>query len=156
MDDVRPDERAIDVVEGCAALEARSGHRPHFPRVPGACQLWCGGVYAWEVPFQKDYILRMAERLAELAGRILGLRRAGKLDEAKEAAEQAYGELLGLPPGLIDVVDAATLASLVGAPEKYEGVAAVLEADAEVLEARGDAKRAARRRELAAGLRRGR
>jgi len=110
-------------------------------------------VYAFPVPFTRDYIMRMAERLAELAARILGLRRAGKLDEAKEEAEQAYGELLGLPPGLIDVVDVATLASLVGAPEKYPGVADVLEADAAVLEDLGDGARAARRRELARGLR---
>ena len=43
--------------------------------------------------------MRMAERLAELAGRILGLRKADKLDEARQAADEAYEELLGLPPG---------------------------------------------------------
>ena len=110
-------------------------------------------MYAGSVPFRRDYILRMADRLAELAARILGLRSAGKLDEASQEAEQAYGELLDVPPGLIDVVDAATLASLVGAPEKLPGVADLLDADAEVLAARGDAVRAARRRELASGLR---
>src|SRR5215831_11728258 len=133
MDDVRPYERPVHIVEGGRMREAGS-HRSHvyvgFHRVSTTSAARCGRVYAFPVPFTRDYIMRMAERLAELAARILGLRSAGKLDEAKEEAEQAYGELLGLPPGLIDVVDVATLASLVGAPEKYPGVADVLEADA--------------------------
>ncbi len=98
--------------------------------------------------------MRLVEKIAELAAQILGLRKKGQLDEAAEVARQAYGDLFGLPEGLIDVVDAATLAGLVGAaPEKLRALAGLIDEEAAVLEARGDASRAARRRALAEGLR---
>lgn len=103
--------------------------------------------------FEQDYILRLARQLAMMVARIVGLGRKGKIDEALAEAEQAYGDLLGLPPGLIDRIDAATLARLLGATEKCRAVADLLEAEAGILDAKGDQARAARRRELAEGLR---
>jgi len=105
------------------------------------------------VSYEQDYILRLARQLAEVVARILGLGRTGQLADALAVAERAYGDLLGLPAGLIDRIDAATLLGLLRSPDEAHALIDLLEAEAVVLEASGDTARAARRRELATGLR---
>lgn len=102
---------------------------------------------------EQDYILRLAKQIAEAVARMMGLRKGGRPDEALVVAEGAYGDLLGLPAGLIDRIDAATLARILGAPDKCRVVADLLEAEAMVLDTLGDAVRAEQRRALAAGVR---
>ncbi len=103
--------------------------------------------------YEQDYILRLARQLAEVVARILGLGRTGQLADALAVAERAYGDLLGLPAGLIDRVDARTLLGLLRSSEEAHALVDLLLAEAVVLEASGDTARASRRRDLAAGLR---
>ena len=103
--------------------------------------------------FEQDYILRLTKQLASLIARVLGLRRKGADDEALVAIEGAYGELFGLPEGLVDVMAPAELARLVGTREKAAMLAELLEAEAEIIAGRGDPLLAERKRTTARGLR---
>lgn len=104
------------------------------------------------MPIRDDFIMRMVAQLAAAVARMLGLRNAGQHEEALREAEQAHS-LLGLPAGLLDRVDAATLASILGhQPAKLTAVADVLDQEAAAMTALGD-PRAEGRRALAAGLR---
>jgi hypothetical protein len=114
-----------------------------------------------------DFLLRQIQQIAQLAARLLGKRRdeqqvvdtmanADPPDplgpDALDAVEEAYGSLLGFPPGLIDFIDARGAAELV----RRDGLPALidlLDLDAEVARRAGRPERAARRQRLAMQLR---
>jgi hypothetical protein len=102
--------------------------------------------------YEQDYILRLAKQLAAMLARVLGLRREGATEEALAELDGAYGELFGLPPGLVDVIPAAELARLLSDPQKIAMMAELLAAEASALEAAGRQEAAARRRKLAGEL----
>lgn len=64
----------------------------------------------------RDFIHREIRRLAAAMARILNLRNAGRVEEAQHALADARAELLGPLDALLDRVDAATAAQLLGEP----------------------------------------
>ena len=96
--------------------------------------------------------MRMVKQLAAAIARIMKLREAGREEEALAEADQVWGELFGLPPGLLDSIGGPALAALLGTDGKVNAAVELLGHEAEMLARRGDAGRAARRRELAAYL----
>lgn len=95
--------------------------------------------------FREDFILRLIKQLAEFVARIAGYRQSGDFDRAQEEIERARDELLGLPTGLVDVVDTATLVSLLGHPDKLRAAARLFWEEGLVLRARRDPLNAASR-----------
>ncbi len=100
--------------------------------------------------YEQDYLLRLAKQLTAVIQRIAGLRKAAP--EALAQAEQAYGDLFGLPPGLIDVMAPAELARLVGDPGKIAMLVQLLEVEAGLLEDTGRSDEAERKRTRAEEL----
>jgi hypothetical protein len=99
-----------------------------------------------------DVIMRMVRQLAAAIARIMKLRDAGRDEEALVEADHVWGELFGLPPGLLDSIGGPALAALLGAPEKVTAAIELLGHEADLFERRGDPARAAQRRELASYL----
>jgi hypothetical protein len=118
--------------------------------------------------FEDDYLKRMVKQIAALAARLLGVQRRDDEEVESEAGgdpplppspraldeiEQAYGHLFGLPPGLIDALDARGVVGLLRREDDARALADLLELDAAVCTRLGNADRAARRRVLARALR---
>ncbi|WP_438027193.1 hypothetical protein [Sorangium sp. So ce233] len=101
---------------------------------------------------QRDYLLRMIEQLAEAVGRIAGLRRAGQLDEAELLVRTTADGLFGPMRDMLDRLDAAGAATLLGDHEKIGAYAALCAEQAEILELRGRAARAPAERRRALEL----
>ncbi len=99
-----------------------------------------------------DYVMRMVRQLAAAIARIAGLRNIGRDEEALAEIERVWGELFGLPPGLLDSMSPEALEAFLGAPEKTRLVAELLRHEADLLERRGDSARAARKRSLGDAL----
>lgn len=100
---------------------------------------------------QDDYLHRLIRQIAQLAAAVAG-RRAEARAESVAEIDEAYGDLFGLPRGLLDRLDARTVRQLVR-EDQVPVLLELLEADAALAEATGDAARAAHRREIVAGLR---
>ena len=92
---------------------------------------------------RRDYVMRIVQQLAELAARVLGLRKKGHLDEAVAAVEQAARSLAGVDLRMIEGVATPSVAALVGDPDRLELLARLAAMRAEVEEDRGDAAAAA-------------
>lgn len=102
---------------------------------------------------KRDYILRMIEQIAETLASIVGLKNAGKLDEAEQLVRETSDGLLGPLKATLPGLDAASVASLLGSREKLAAYAALVREEGSILEKRGDAEsikraRRARRRAL--------
>jgi Flp pilus assembly protein TadB len=65
--------------------------------------------------FQKDYLLRLLEQLADAIAAIVGRISAGEPREALEAIRQARATLAGPLASTLERVDANTVLSLLGA-----------------------------------------
>lgn len=87
--------------------------------------------------YREDYIMRLIRQIAEAIARIAGLRKAGELDRAIDAADRLYEEL-GIPRDLIDVVDSTTLADMLGRADKIRGCAMLLWEEGHIFKAKGD------------------
>jgi hypothetical protein len=120
---------------------------------------------------QDDYLQRLIRQIGQLTARLLGKRRDVPAEvwsthdgdpplppispDSLEQVEDAYGDLFGLPRGLVDVLDATAVAALLPRPEAAIGLADLVDTDAEVSSRLGLADRARRRSALAAAIRRG-
>lgn len=102
--------------------------------------------------FENGYIERLIRQIGALVTRVSVGRAEITHAVSPEEIDAAWSELLGIPDGLLDVIDAKTLARLLGSPEKQRLGADLLEADALAREAT-DPDGAARRRKLARDLR---
>jgi hypothetical protein len=91
---------------------------------------------------ERDYILRMIQQLAQALGRILGLKRAGKLDEALLEVRATADGIFGPMRRTLEAIDAQSAASLLGNREKIEAYAALTAEEASIHELLGDARRA--------------
>jgi hypothetical protein len=102
--------------------------------------------------FEDGYI----ERLIRQVGQIVARSTVGRADiqhaVTPEEIDAAWSELLGIPEGLLDVIDAPTLARLLGSPAQQRLGADLLEADA-AARAATDPVGAERRLALARALR---
>ena len=93
---------------------------------------------------QRDYVLRIVERLGRFLARLAGLRQQGELDRALREVDDAVAQLLGIDLGLLESVDAPTAARLLGSKERVEVLARILAEKVELLNAahrRGDAEK---------------
>jgi hypothetical protein len=100
--------------------------------------------------FRRDYIQRMVQQLAEALARIAGLRAQKDLDGAEREVAEAY-RTLNVDPTFLSL-DARSLIAVVGDPDRLRMLARLLDEEAAVCEARGDAASARRKRALAAEL----
>ncbi|MBN8612864.1 MAG: hypothetical protein J0L92_19875 [Deltaproteobacteria bacterium] len=101
--------------------------------------------------FDEDRLVREIKRLSETIARAVGLKNA----EAQEEAEAGLGELhrsiFGLDVGSTRRLHPSSLAAMVS-PQHRAAAVAVLRADADLLEARGETGLAALRRSQADSL----
>lgn len=99
---------------------------------------------------ERDYILRMIQQLAAALGRILGLKRAGKLDEALAAVRETADGIFGPLLCTLDALDAQSAGSLLGSREKIDAYAALTAEEGAIHELKGAPRRAlsAQRRAL--------
>ncbi len=99
---------------------------------------------------RRDYILRLIEQFAEALGRILGLRKAGNLDEARDLLRSTADGIFGPLMMMLERVDAGGAAALLGSAEKISIYAALTAEEAEIAQDSGDLRKAlaGRRRAL--------
>lgn len=102
---------------------------------------------------EKDYIKRQIEMFARLLARVLGLREAGRSEEALAEAKRGAGAVLGLEYDTLARVDAASARGLLREPDLIEAYARLLEVEADVAAEGGDGERAAALRVRAAQVR---
>jgi hypothetical protein len=91
---------------------------------------------------RKNYILEMIEQLAAAIASVVGLKQAGKLDEALQLVRTTADGIFGALLRTLDEVDSATAASLLGNSDKVAAYATLLAEQADIQERRGDARRA--------------
>jgi hypothetical protein len=104
---------------------------------------------------QDDYILRLIQQAAN-ALRVLRHRLMGTSDSPegiRAGAEAAIGALLGTRATLIEKLDAASAAQLVGHPEHVTLWADLIDVEADALDRLDDPTGAAKRRQRARELR---
>ena len=94
---------------------------------------------------QRDYIMRLIAQFAEVLARIMGLRKAGKLDEAQKLINETADGIFGPLRSMIDQVDARTAAGLLGGRDKLVVYAALTAQEAEMALSRGQPRKAAGR-----------
>jgi hypothetical protein len=85
--------------------------------------------------FQSDYLLRLIEMMGVLLQRIMGRVAEGEPAEAVELANDAIGELTGLPVSTVDAMDGPGLVAFLSAggelaPDIARALAALLSARA--------------------------
>jgi hypothetical protein len=100
---------------------------------------------------RQDYIERMIQRVAAAIGRAAGAAQSGRLEEAQQQPDATWSGVLGVRRSDVERLDEATLRMLLNG--KLEPAAALLDAEADLLQVRGDDALAAQARRLAAGLR---
>ena len=107
--------------------------------------------------YQSDYILRLIEQMGSLLRRALEQVSIGSDEESYEILSQAVGLALDMDPDLAARVSAQSLVSLLGlnnVDDRVLGlVAESLDAQAGILEGRGDLVEATIKREQAAAVR---
>jgi hypothetical protein len=101
--------------------------------------------------FERDYILRMVQQVAQVIARAMGLITERKLDDADAELASGYGTL-GLDRELVGVLDAASLARLLGDEDRIAAAVRLIAHDARLRLAQGDLRRAARLLRAARGL----
>jgi hypothetical protein len=80
----------------------------------------------------EDYLMRLIRSLAEAVARIMGLRTAGKFQEARTELELAYQTLLGSDALLFFQMDSRTGAMFLSRPDKMAALADLLHEEAEL------------------------
>jgi hypothetical protein len=88
--------------------------------------------------FREDYLMRLVKQLADFVARIAGYRQKGELDRAQAELERARDELLGLPGGLVEVLDTPTLVDMLRHPDKLRAAARLFWEEGLILRARQD------------------
>ena len=81
---------------------------------------------------EKDYLKKQVEGLATVLAAILGLRDAGRPDEARVELEKAAKSTLGVGTELLNRIDPASAVGLLRSREKALAYADVLEAQADL------------------------
>lgn len=91
---------------------------------------------------ERDYFLRMIQRLAEAIARAARLRNVGQLDDALRVVRETVDALFGPLARTLDALDPQGAASLLGDRHKIAAYAALTAEEAAIHEARGEPKRA--------------
>ncbi len=95
---------------------------------------------------ERDYVMRLVKQVVDLLALALGLKKAGKFDEAIQVLENGCLSLLGMPYSALALVDSKSAADLLGQPARVVAFGRLLEERASVEEAKGDLLAAASRR----------
>ena len=82
--------------------------------------------------------MRLVKQLADFVARIAGYRQKGEFERAQAEVERARDELLGLPAGLVDVLDTPTLVDMLRHPDKLRAAARLFWEEGLILRARRD------------------
>jgi len=101
--------------------------------------------------FQRDYILRLVQQVAQVIARAMGLITERKLEDADAELASGYATL-GLDRELVGVLDAAGLARLLGDQDRIAAAVRLITHDARLRLVQGDPRRAARLLRSARGL----
>jgi hypothetical protein len=99
-----------------------------------------------------DYLLRALEQFTQSIARIVKALRGDDEELAESEIAGAYDALLGDNRVFLEMVDAGTLANLLGAPDKVRVLAQLSALEAKLLQRRGQPERAARLHERARAL----
>jgi hypothetical protein len=99
---------------------------------------------------EKDYLKRQLAELARVIARALGLKEAGRPEDARTALEEGAASALGVSYAMLGGVDVATARGILRTREGAEGYAQLLECEAQV---EADAQRAEVLRARARALR---
>jgi hypothetical protein len=94
---------------------------------------------------REDYIERMIEKLVAALAAILKAGQARKTEEALDLVHQTSLSLFGMEYRMLVTIDAASVAELLGHPEKLEALAKLVSAEADLLQQRGDTAAATHR-----------
>lgn len=100
----------------------------------------------------RDYLERMIRQIAEVIARVAGFTAEGKYDEAEKELDGVWSGALGIRRKDVQRLDDGTLRVMLG-PAKLEHAASLLEAEAKLAAAQGDAPRARDLERRAAALR---
>jgi hypothetical protein len=97
----------------------------------------------------EDYLIRRINEAAAVIARIVGLKLAGKYEEAQAEIHQSLGQLLGLGSESIDWLDGEALAGILSGergpdPERLEYLADLKREQGDVLDREGDREGSAR------------
>ena len=94
---------------------------------------------------REDYIERMIKQLVSALAAIVKAGKSQRTDEAPELVQQTSLSLFGMEYRMLLTIDAASVAELLGTPEKILALVKLLSAEADLLEQRGDAEGVAHR-----------
>jgi hypothetical protein len=89
---------------------------------------------------ERDYVLRMIQLLARAIARILGLKQAGRLEEALEEVQTTADLIFGSMRSTLDAIDPQSAARLLTSGEKIEAYATLTAEEASIRELMGDAE----------------
>jgi hypothetical protein len=103
--------------------------------------------------FEDDFVLRMVRKLAQMVAAVLGAAAAGKHEEAEQALEEGYQAALGPHRPMLDLLDGASLASLLEGPEHVRALGQLCEAESQLRSQQGNLALAELRSKQAAALR---
>ena len=109
--------------------------------------------HAGSVSYEQDTILRLARQLAGLVARLLRLGKAGATPQALEELEQAYGDLFGVPPGLMETMTPEDLARFLRGSGRVDLAVTLMETEVTLLEQAGRGREAEWKRDRLARLR---
>jgi hypothetical protein len=87
---------------------------------------------------QKELMLRMIQQLADVFGRVVGLKRQGRLDEAVELVQSTATHLFGPVWDTLSRHDASSASMMLGTREKVSACAMLTQHRAELDDLRGD------------------
>lgn len=87
---------------------------------------------------REDFLLRMIRQFADALARIAGRRRAGEYDQAQREIDALREQLLAGPRELLDELDSASLAQLLGDPDKIRTAAMLAWEEGRLRAARAD------------------
>ena len=91
---------------------------------------------------QHDYIVQVIEQLAQLVGRLIGLRDEKRYDEAEQAIGDALRGAFGPLSSTLDEVTPECVPRLIDNAEKLRLYCDLLRESARIAAAKGDARRA--------------
>ncbi|MGB8259781.1 MAG: hypothetical protein WCE75_05505 [Terracidiphilus sp.] len=83
--------------------------------------------------YERDYLKRQLKQVALLLARLLGLKQAGQLDDARDELARSASEILGLDPAVLGQLNVQMVMQILGSAERVRVYAELVLAEAELL-----------------------
>jgi len=93
----------------------------------------------------RDYMMRIIQELAKLLKTALRLKDEKRFRQALDEVGRGYRDLLAIDPGMLDAMDAASAAKVIGDVARVRVVVELVLAEADIAATMGDAQRASTR-----------